>query len=158
MSGDDFFWTWESLRYGSTNAALGAERPTFTRSHAESIKSKLVDELKAKRAKEQREQMNAQRRTMLMSNMVRKVARAPGSDAKAPLVATPSVSFKFPVEEERRARKCEYQECLVSGRLLITLNRPDRYMYEKISERSESSSGSLSRGPRLTFVQYWMNE
>ncbi|KAL5518536.1 POL12 [Sanghuangporus vaninii] len=117
VSGDNFFWIWESLRYGSSNAALGAERPTFSAASAESVKIKLVDEMKAKRLKEQKEQMNAQRRQLALAHLVRKAPRGSGSDAKLVATAAPSVSFKIPIED-RRTRKY-------------------RYMYEKISERSE---------------------
>lgn len=113
VSGSDFFWKWESISFGSTNAARGAEsRPLFTFAHAESIKKMLIDELNARRTKELKEQARAQKRSVAVTNLLqkRKEPRAPTSNVPS------KVSFKVTMDYKDR-RNCVYHcnDCMFVG-------------------------------------------
>ncbi|EJD04429.1 DNA polymerase alpha, subunit B [Fomitiporia mediterranea MF3/22] len=108
ISGEDFFYQWESLVFNPMNSMRDAQKPTFVAAHAESIKKKLINDVNARRAKEQKEQSAAQKRNALMAGMLRKSA-ASRSTQKTPLHGSSTPSSKT----------------------------TDRYMHEKTSERSE---------------------
>ncbi|KAH8120686.1 DNA polymerase alpha, subunit B [Phellopilus nigrolimitatus] len=124
ISGTDFFYKWEAKKFSSVDAVRGSQIVPFTLAAAEDIKKELVNELSKKRVKEQHAQ---QKRSEMLAGMMRRnhhsasrgsnVVSGGTSSRSGAKMAAPRVSFKGPTDDKKK--------------------RKYRYMYEKISERSE---------------------
>jgi DNA polymerase alpha subunit B len=153
MTPENLFYKWEALSFNSTRSIN-----VFTMDSAASLKASIQREIAAENNRKQ------QTRAKLFGKVTRgrvlargfgapKAAAAPtgaGISVKGEkdgIVAGPSrVTFKGPRTDApaRQDRSCESFHCATMTRHNLSNICPDRYMYEKISERSESESVTTS--------------
>lgn len=142
ISGTDLFYKWEAKLYSSGNPSGASAKQIFTLAAADDIKKALVEELNKKRLKEQ---STSHKRVDVMGMMRRgqqngarstKVNIGSVSAQTVAKSAVPRVSFKD--FSDGRTQKCG--GLVVCFMLVLLIGILDRYMYEKISERSEGVS------------------
>ncbi|THH11357.1 hypothetical protein EW145_g701 [Phellinidium pouzarii] len=143
ISGTYLYYKLEAKRFSSSNVARGAQMQPVTFALVQDVKKELIEELNRKRLKDQTTQ---QKRADLMNGMMRRAQQnvsrstkvATGGISSRPGVAPPSVSFKG-LADDKKVRRY-------------------RFMYEKVSERSEILDERIDEFGELIREHYNIDE
>ncbi|KAI5120230.1 hypothetical protein M0805_000044 [Coniferiporia weirii] len=141
ISGLDLYYRIEAKRYSSGSTSRGAQMQPVTFDTIQDIKKVLVEDLNKKRLKSQSIQ---QKRNDMMLGMMRRGQQNVSRNARSAvgrttgLKAAPGVSFRGPTDGKKK--------------------RAYRYMYEKVSERSEVLDERIDEFGELIREHYNIDE